>query len=77
MKTLSEQAEHFAIWRMGQINSFECTYGEVSTATGVPISKVRRHCIASRWRFTEDEPVQEVDFSAFVKNDIDLGYNHV
>ena len=77
MKTLTEQAEHFAIWRMGKINSFECIYGEVSTATGVTLPRVKRLCILNKWRFVDDEPVAEVDFSAFAKNGIDLTYNHV
>lgn len=76
MKNLSDQADHFAIWRQHK-NGNDCTYGEVSQVTGVPLPKVKRLCIANGWRFADDDPIEEVDFSRFSRNGIDVLENHV
>ena len=50
MKTIREKAERFAVWRMGNLHNWECTYDEAATATGLPVAQVKRICVANRWR---------------------------
>lgn len=76
MKSLTDQAEHFAIWRLIK-QGFDGTYAEVAAATGVALTKVKRLCIANQWRFADDDPIEEVDFSRFSKTDIDVRDYHV
>lgn len=76
MTSLSEQADHFSVWRMAH-DGADHTYGEVAKATGVPLRKVKRLCVANGWRFVDDDPVEELDFSRISKNGVDVKINHV
>lgn len=36
MNVVREEAERFAIWRMGNLHNWECTYEEAQNAVDVP-----------------------------------------
>ena len=36
MNVVREEAERFAIWRMGNTHNWECTYDDVAEATEIP-----------------------------------------
>ena len=55
MKTIREKAERFAVWRMGNLHNWECTYDKAATATGLPVAQVKRICVANCWRFFDEE----------------------
>lgn len=57
MIDIRENAERFAVYRMGIKNFWECTYAEVAEVTGLTIVRVKAICLARGWRFTsvEDE----------------------
>lgn len=77
MSDLKDKAERFAIWRVGKQQDFTATYDEVAKVTGIPTTRVKRICKAKKWRFVDDEPVEEVDFSKFSRDGVDLMHNHV
>ncbi|UUV43235.1 helix-turn-helix DNA binding domain protein [Rhodobacter phage RcCWillis] len=74
---LREQAERFAVWRMGTNSNWECTYGEVAEKTGVPLPRVMRICLANNWRFVEDDDFQPVDFLMHPTSAVDVNHFHV
>ena len=77
MKTIREKAERFAVWRMGNLHNWECTYEEAA-ATGLPIAQVKRICVANRWRFFEEEgQIEDVDSMMLAQNAVDVPHIHV
>ena len=58
MIAVREEAERFAIWRMGNLHNWECTYEDAATATGLPVTQVKRiRCRTSRpWSATRATP---------------------
>lgn len=52
---IRENAENFAVYRMGANNDWEATYDEVAQVTGLSVARVKAICIAKAWRFTSPE----------------------
>ena len=81
MKTIRENAERFAVWRMGNLHNlhnWECTYDEAATATGLPVAQVKRICVANRWRFFEEAgQIEDVDSMMLAQNAVDVLHIHV
>ena len=78
MKTIMEKAERFAVWRMGNLHNWECTYEEAATATGLSVAQVKSICVANRWRFFEEEgQIEDVDSMMLAQNAVDVPHIHV
>ena len=78
MKPIREKAERFAVWRMGNLHNWECTYEEAATATGLPVAQVKRICMESCWRFFDEEAqIEDVDSMMLAQNAVDVLHIHV
>ena len=78
MIAVREEAERFAIWRMGNMHNWECTYEEAATATGLPVAQVKRICVANCWSFFDEEgQIEDVDSMMLAQNAVDVLHIHV
>lgn len=75
---LKENAEKFAVWRVGNMNDWEYSYDEIAELTGVPLIRVKRICAANGWRCTSiEDQFQSVDSFMVPGNGIDASAFHV
>lgn len=76
--SIKDQADRFAVWRMGTVNTWECSYQEAAEATGLTVAKVKRICVANGWRFQDDQgEFEEVDSFMDRENAVDVPQIHV
>ena len=75
---IKEQAEQFAVWRMGKLHTWECTYQEAADATGLIVVQVKRICLLKGWRFQDDQSdFEDVDSFMDHPNIVDVIKFHV
>ena len=55
MRPFQSEAQKFLVYREGVAVNWDCTYLELSQATGIPVPRVEDICKAAKWNLRNQE----------------------
>lgn len=73
---LQDQAEAFAVWRVGTQQDWKCSYLDIADQTGIPTWRVLIICLNKNWRCHEPMPSHHENCHAQSDFCIDVASKH-